>query len=347
MKQVNRYRWTLLSICVFALGWGNPVQAQYVEARILADTTELRIGEQVNVKLSVSHDSILEVQFPLVQDTLGGMEILDMQPISEQQLDGKILLEQQLTLIAFDSGYYRIPPQDVYYFQRGDTARKSIFTNAVALNVFTIEVDTTQAIKPIKGIEQSPLTFGEIAAWGGIVLGFLAIIAAIVWYVRKRRQTEEEDEPRVVYTIPPYEVAMRELAKLEELRLWQKGEIKSYYIELTDIVRTYIEGEFQVPAMESVTHEIIADLGKISLPVKLIKDMKSLLEMADLAKFAKLRPDQNDNLQAMERGRNFLKDAHQWNKKQLKQQPEKEALNQDDPPTSQEPITDTPIPNNS
>lgn len=336
---MNRLFRILFCTCLLSLGWSTGIHAQFIEANIQADTNELRIGETVGVRLRVAYDSILEVQFPLLQDTIGGMEILDMQPISEQMTEGRIQKEQQLTLIAFDSGYYRIQPLDIFYFQRGDTARKATFTNALAFNVFTVEVDTAAAIKPIKGIEQLPITFAEIAAWGGIVLGILAIIGGIVWYIRKRNQKEEGEEPKVIYTIPPYEIAMRELSRLEEQRLWQKGEIKEYYIELTDVVRTYIEGELGVQAMESVTHEIIADLGNISVPVKLVKDLKGILEMADLAKFAKMRPDQNDNLQAMDRSRNFLKETHQWRKAQVKQQMEAEADAQEMTAASSEPIT--------
>ena len=318
-----------VTVLFILLSWGNDMTAQYIEARLQADTTDLRIGETVDLTISVSYDPGLEVYWPLFQDTLGGMEILETQEsVENQQANGRTLVEQQLTLISFDSGYYRIPSLDVNYSLEGDTAVKSIFTNAVNINVFTVEIDTTQGIKPIKDIVEVPITLGEIAAWGGLILLIAAIIGGIVWYLRKRQKVEEE-EPRPTYRVPPYEVAMRRLAQLEEKRIWQKGEIKAYYIELTDAIRTYIEEELKVPAMESVTHEIISDLRRIELPEKLILHLKSLLEMADLAKFAKFRPEPEDNLLAMDQGRNFLKDSRSWHEahmKSLKEQAAEEAV---------------------
>lgn len=322
MKQMKVYR-LVLPCFLWLFLWQHQLEAQFIEARIQVDTTELRIGETTGLTLTVEHDTKLEVQIPLLSDSIGGMEILDFQAPVETQIEDRTLIQQQLTLIAFDSGYYRIPALDVYYFKKGDTARKATFTNAVDLNVFTVEIDTTEAFKPIKEIEQVPITLSEILAWGGVIVGILAIIGGLIWYIRKKQNTPKEEAPKVVYKIPPYEIAMRGLAQIEERRLWQKGEIKEYYIELTDVIRTYIEGEFSVPAMESVTHEIIRDLRGLDVPEGLMKQLCSMLEQADLAKFAKFKPDADDNLQAMEHGRTFLKDSYAWKKRVEKLEKEK------------------------
>jgi hypothetical protein len=86
------------------------------------------------------------------------------------------------------------------------------------------------------------------------------------------------------------------LNNLEKKELWQKGEIKAYYSELTDIARNYIEEAIQIPAMESTTSELIEGLRKASLKKKMtlsketIENLEQVLRQADLVKFAKSKP---------------------------------------------------------
>jgi uncharacterized protein YukJ len=95
-------------------------------------------------------------------------------------------------------------------------------------------------------------------------------------------------------------MAMQRLGQLDEKQLWQQDKIKPYYIELTDIVRTYIERELRIPALESTTDELIEtilDFNKIKkfdLPKETVKNLKKLLQEADLVKFAKHRPLSNE-----------------------------------------------------
>jgi hypothetical protein len=86
------------------------------------------------------------------------------------------------------------------------------------------------------------------------------------------------------------------LNNLEKRELWQKGAIKEYYSELTDIARNYIEEAIDIPAMESTTSELIAGLRKASLKKKMkvspetLENLERVLMQADLVKFAKSKP---------------------------------------------------------
>lgn len=86
------------------------------------------------------------------------------------------------------------------------------------------------------------------------------------------------------------------LNKLEKKELWQRGEVKEYYSELTDIVRNYIEEAIEIPAMESTTSELIQSLKVASLKKKMklsketIDNLFTVLKQADLVKFAKSKP---------------------------------------------------------
>jgi hypothetical protein len=290
----------------------SPRLSAQVDVLLTADTSELRIGETLAVELQVSAPLEWEIQWPRYLDTLGGFEILEAGPIDQTESNGRRIQRQQLSLITFDSGAYRIPPQVVSYFKAGDTAVLESRSNPLLMQVYTVVVDTTSGIKPIKEVVAVPITTAEVLSWAGLVLLLLLIGFGIYWWRKKQQNKPVVETPKVVYKVPPHETAMRGLSQLESQRLWQQGETKAYYIQLTEIIRTYIEAKFDVPALESITHEILRDLREVKLEEKQVHNLGELLEIADLAKFAKLEPDSDRNLQAIETSREFVKRTQNW-----------------------------------
>jgi hypothetical protein len=118
------------------------------------------------------------------------------------------------------------------------------------------------------------------------------IAALIYWYIKKRQQNKIEEE---IYKTP-IEKATSLLDTLEKKELWQQGEIKAYYSELTDIVRNYIEEAIEIPAMESTTSELIEGLQmaskkkRMKLSKETFDNLLTVLKQADLVKFAKSKP---------------------------------------------------------
>jgi hypothetical protein len=126
-----------------------------------------------------------------------------------------------------------------------------------------------------------------------LALVLLAGIGALIyWYIKKRQKEKIEEE---IYKTP-IEKATTLLNNLEKKELWQHGEVKAYYSELTDIVRIYIEEAIEIPAMESTTTELIEGLKvasqkkKMKLSKETIDNLFVVLKQADLVKFAKSKP---------------------------------------------------------
>ena len=91
-------------------------------------------------------------------------------------------------------------------------------------------------------------------------------------------------------------VAFRELDRLKEEKLWEKGEVKAFYTRLTEITRHYMERQYGIPAMERTTEEILEAFRRANMEDNLLDEMlKDLLELADLVKFAKEDPLPVDN----------------------------------------------------
>jgi hypothetical protein len=127
-----------------------------------------------------------------------------------------------------------------------------------------------------------------------LILLAIGVIGYFVYKYIKKRQSQPKVEA-IVYT-SPIEKATSLLQQLEKKELWQKGEIKNYYSELTDIARNYIEEEIHIPAMESTTSELIEGLRKAAKQQKLklsnetVENLEKVLKQADLVKFAKVKP---------------------------------------------------------
>ena len=246
------------------------------------DTTNIRIGEQFQLKISV--DETQNVIIPKIQ--LKGLEVIDSTRIDTI----KNSLIRRYILTGFDSGAFYIPQQQIF------VKNQAFLTDSLLINIATIAIDTAKVKKfPIKSIKKEPYTFDDFRIYIYLILAILAIIGFwIYWFViRKRKETEDAPTYR---TLPPFEEAILRLNELDEKLLWQNNKIKEYYSELTEIVRGYIERELKVPALENTTDEVLAmikdfkNLDSIETSKETIKKLKDLLQEADLVKFAKSKP---------------------------------------------------------
>ncbi|MDB9732964.1 BatD family protein [Polaribacter sp.] len=255
-------------------------QKPMVEATI--DTTNIRIGEQFQLKISIAETQ--NVIIPKIQ--LKGLEIIDSTRIDTI----KNSLIRRYILTGFDSGAFYIPQQQIF------VKNQAFLTDSLLVNVATIAIDTTKVKKfPIKSIKKEPYTFDDFKIYIYLILAILAIIGFwIYWFVvRKRKETEDAPTYR---TLPPYEEAILRLTELDEKLLWQNNKVKEYYSELTEIVRGYIERELKVPALEKTTDEVLEMIkdfksaDSIETSKETIDRLKDLLREADLVKFAKSKP---------------------------------------------------------
>ncbi len=301
----------LICISLFLVFVSLPLAGQEISAQASVDTTDILIGDHLELELNIATEDEVSIFWPMWLDSLGRMEIISTTEIDSTVEGDKRIKSQVIYLTAFDSGAYQIPPVNFYYSSTYSNDTLSVSTEPLDIFVHTVKVDTAQAIKPIKSIESIPLTFGEVLPWIIIAMLVLGIIAG-VWYwnyLRKKRKAIPIEEK--VPDIPPHELALEQLQTLEQKKLWQEGKVKVYYIELTDILRTYLEGRYAIPALESTTEEILEDIRKKDIQDSLRNQLKALLERADLTKFAKLRPGPEENRTGLDIVRQFVQSTKQ------------------------------------
>ena len=252
------------------------------------DTNQIRIGEQIQYKISVVADSSSVVFFPEGQ-TFSPLETVEAFKTDTTRNQDRVSLQKSYALTQFDSGSYTIPRQRIEIDGIG------YFTDSASVNVATIPVDTLVQkmydIKPLINVDRNYARLWKIILW---VLLIVALIGALVYFFffRKKKLTEEEQEA----LLPAYDRALLELKRLENSKYLIQDEYKRYYSELTAIVRSYLEEDANISALESTTRQLIEklemlkDAGELKLDQNTIRQFKMILQTADLVKFARSKP---------------------------------------------------------
>lgn len=239
-----------------------------------------------------------------------------------QQSGGLVTLKQDITVFAFDSATLYIPPFE-FVCQSGDT----LTTNSLALQVFVpfenVEVDP-QKFVGLKSVEDPEFVFMDYI-WYFLLPLLIIALAVAIWFGWQYYKRHKADAPVVLpkaKPLPAHIIAMQALDALSEKKLWQNGRNKEFHTELTDILRQYIEQRFGVPAMEKTTDEILDELYELAESQKAsLTNLKQILSMADLVKFAKYQPFADENQLSFMNSKMFVE---QTKKIEMEENPSKE-----------------------
>jgi hypothetical protein len=260
--------------------------AQQISSSI--DSTQIKIGSQFNLTIKAKVNAKDKVVFPDGK-IFGALEVLESYPIDTVKNDNQYELIKKYGLTQFDSGRYVIPKLLVKINQ------KEFRTDSLSILVNDVKVDTTQQqmydIKDIIATEEKPMS-----EWWKLLILLVFIVASgfASYFIIKRLQKGKEQKEE--FFASPIEKAIAYLQNLDKKQLVQRGDVKEYYSEMTDITRTYIEESIHIPAMESTSSELMEALKKAIADKKMfvnredLEKFKKVLENSDLVKFAKSQP---------------------------------------------------------
>ncbi|MBC9931335.1 hypothetical protein [Chitinophaga qingshengii] len=283
---------------------------QTLEVTAKADTSNIRIGEQVKLHLratvpaAVFNKPEFRLLFPTVPDSLEHFEVVNRSNLDTLTQQDLKVLQQTLTVTSFDSGRWEFPPLKFeVYGANGANSIDTLFSQPLGIDVNTVAVDTTKAFKPIKTVQAVPWNIWDYWLYIAIGAAVVLIVLGLLLYFRKR----PEKKPAVkLPLVTPYELAVQQLKSLKGEQLWQQGDIKQYYTRLTDILRTYFEHQFGIAALEQTSEELLNNIKPVTKLNQQRDKLRALLAIADLAKFAKLQPTADEHEDCMHKAEEIL-----------------------------------------
>lgn len=269
-------------VMLFALAHSTLCAQVIVEAH--TDTASILIGEQIQMRVKCTVNAGQKVKFPSYspqQQIVQGVEVVSNGSIDTLVLNnGKRLeLTRRYTITSFDSAMYQIPPFKVEVDGKTYASR-----NSVGLKVSTVAVDLQHPEKfngPHAVVEQ-PFEW----SWTMWLCALLcvAMLAAVV--ALAVRLTDPKLITRRVIINPPTPAHITAINNIEQIKRKPADDVKLYYMELTEALRSYIEKRFGFNAKEMTTNEIVRHLYETNNE-EAMTELKSVLETADLVKFAK------------------------------------------------------------
>ena len=275
------------------------------------DSTTLFIGDQTDLHLRASCEVGEQVTMPVLdKELIPGVEIVDRTIVDTLSLkDGRVQYDQYLTLTSFEDSLFYIAPLP---FVSGDD---TVWSDGLTLNVVQpFEMDTTDmAITDIKGVYKAPIWWWGIFRWVLLAVLLAGVGVAgyyLITYLQRRKLEEAGNEVVTEPLRPAEEVALEKLDAIKEKKIWQQGQVKEYYTQLTDVVREYIARRFEVSSVEQTSDETLRDIRPLLCERKDLYDqLRKMLTLADLVKFAKWSTTPDENELSLRNAYTFVKET--------------------------------------
>ncbi len=288
-------RKTILFLFFAVLVYSQSV-AQKITVNSNMDSTVILIGNQAHLTFEVSQQPNQKVIMPYFSDTIiGGLELVEPVRIDTvKSPDGHLLVKQHYTVTSFKDSLLYVPSYP--FVLNGDT----VWSKSLSLKVVQpYKIDTaSHTIADIKPVFDSKFDWADFfkdlfSIW---FIVFLLVILYVL-YLRYFRKKPVLTDKETKLLLPAHLVALSQLDKIKQEKLWQQDRHKEYHTELTDVIREYIERVFNINSMEMTSDEILDHLKMLRMEQKsTYMGLQQILQLADLVKFAKWNatPDEHE-----------------------------------------------------
>ncbi|MBF0608065.1 MAG: BatD family protein [Candidatus Magnetobacterium sp. LHC-1] len=296
-KHDRRYGCTFLVVVVVLATYGSAI-AFVITFRAYVDKAVVLTGDTITYSVEVDPTVGIDLQFPAYNTGNDNLTILD-----EAMHQGGFVIKSTIKrykLRSYTPGTYKLPPATVKYKSQSTRDYTEAKTNEVTIEVKSAREKTPATdIRDIKDLQDSKVP------WPYIIAGALTLlIAALALYLlRRRRAAKQAPPPRKT----PHEMAYEALERLRAGTLLQDGLIKEYFIELSAIIRYYIEDRFLLKAPEMTTEEFLFNVKEArQLSVSQKELLRDFLLRCDMVKFARYGPAPEEIEESFNVARRFV-----------------------------------------
>ncbi len=298
---------------------GDAIEKHYalgpVEVDLSVRPAKPVIGDIVELRLEARAEPGVELLMPEFGEALGRFEIVDFAPNESQGQGGGSEARQTYRLQPSRSGAQSIPALRVEFVDRRDGHPSApegedayeILTERVSLEVKPVLAsDAPLELRPPHA-DLGPRRIGGLPLWAwllgaGATLALASPLLLRAWTAYQARQRQRS----------AYEIAHSELDALLARGRPQAETVDAFYVQLSLIVRSYLENRFALRSPELTTEEFLNEMGRSpDLARSHQQLLRDFLVQADLVKFAGYRPEAEIVSQSIAAAERFLEDTRE------------------------------------
>ncbi len=278
-----------------------------------ASRGEVAKGETFSYTLTVIEEGETDAPFSLSPPDFSGFNVTGEYSSQSTRIINnreRTVTEEEYRLSSSLAGEHLIPPARAVVADPKTGKEVEFKSNPVKVNVTEhgpgilkgLRNDIRDIRGPMSFLERIKIFFYIMTAL--VVLGFVLIIALIVYMARrsKKKRSVAPVAP-AAQVIGPREEALKALDAADVL----KADSKAYYSVISEVMRKYLRAAHNIPATEATTAEIVQAVKSSTIPASAYDKLREILEEADLVKFAKYAPTEEEKTKYMEKARGLIR----------------------------------------
>ncbi|MGA7702497.1 MAG: BatD family protein [Thermoguttaceae bacterium] len=264
------------------------------------------ISDEPMLTLTIDAEEGVAVEKPPFGATLGGFKIRGLREPLPKINNGREVIQQIYTLEPTQTGRLRIDPISVAFTDRrrnGDGRKQTVETEPLAVEITSLLGDKPPSLGDLRPPAEPIGLPSHMPLWLGSLAAVAVAAAAGGWWLARHRRREKAADAVI---LSPEQLANMELDKLVASGLADR-DVKQFYVELTSIVRRYIERTTGIRAPEQTTEEFLREISRAqTFGGEECSRLRDFLESADLVKFAAHRPRADDIAESIRHARLFI-----------------------------------------
>jgi hypothetical protein len=277
-----------------------------VQVNVKTDKTRINVGDALTLEISTEAPRDIRIVFP-DELNLKPFEVLDRHHEIEPGTTKNTIKEKLIVKASiYEVGDFEIPPVQIDYETKSGE-KNTVSTESVFIRVDSIITKETGSPRDLKPPLSVTPSLWYVSGFIAAVLASLVLALLLIKYIRRHRRRKKELPPPPSPPRPAHEIALEALAELRQKRYLETGQIKVLFVELTDIIKSYVGFRYGFSALERTTGEIKKDLKKITIRDQDRLELMSFLELADLVKFAKFFPQDSVSVKLIDQSEEFIR----------------------------------------
>lgn len=172
-------------------------------------------------------------------------------------------------------------------------------------------VEDALASNPSAVLRADPDAGPQIEVWTAARDASLAVLAALpvllllLWALKKLLPRLKKP-PVAKKPLPPWETALLALSAIDAEGLLERGEVETHFDRVSDTLREYLGSRYGFDGLESTTRESLRLLGDKANKFEFEREVRTILQRADLVKFARRLPEVEECKDAIEQSRRIV-----------------------------------------